>query len=276
MIHDLKSSLSSRDLPFGVDLALPAVGGTARKTNHDYTKGLLNELIDVIIEEKTKLFVSAVGVPPKNVIERLHEGGVVVMNMVGHPKHAVKAFEAGVDIVCAQGGDGVGHTGEISMNLLVSACVDVAKQYRPKMLGGREGLVVAAGGIWDGRGLAAALGLGTVGVWVGTRFVASEEAGCSQAHKDAVVEAGWGDTTRTLVVSKCISQLNHLALNPVTIVRAITPSTKFVPIKTLNLSYCLKEHSSKSAVLRLIYCTLSLSFSTASAAMIIRLTHSAS
>ena len=201
MIHDLKSSLSTPSLPFGVDLALPAIGGTARKTNHDYTKGQLHELIDVIIEEKTKLFVSAVGVPPRDVVERLHEGGVVVMNMVGHPKHATKAFEAGVDIVCGQGGEGGGHTGEIGTHLLVGACVDVARRYRPRMLGGREGLVVAAGGIWDGRGLAGALGMGAVGVWVGTRFVASEEAGCSRAHKEAVVSAGWEDTTRTLVVS---------------------------------------------------------------------------
>ena len=123
----------------------------------------------MVIEEKTKLFVSAVGVPPRDIIERLHEGGVVVMNMVGHPRHAVKAFEAGVDIVCAQGGEGGGHTGEISMNLLVPACVDVAKKCRPKMLGGGPGMVVAAGGICDGRGLAGSLAMGAVGVWVGTR-----------------------------------------------------------------------------------------------------------
>ncbi len=201
MIKELKSLLTTPSLPFGVDLALPAVGGTARKTNHDYTNGLLNELIDVIIEEGAKLFVSAVGVPPKNVVQRLHEGGVTVMNMVGHPRHAEKAFEAGVDIVCAQGGEGGGHTGDISANLLVPACVDIATRYRPPMLGGKAGMVVAAGGVYDGRGLAAALMMGAVGVWVGTRFVASEEAGCSQGHKEAVVGAGWGDTVRTLVVS---------------------------------------------------------------------------
>ena len=217
MIQELKtllrpSSSSSQQqapLPFGVDLALPAVGGTARKTNHDYTNGLLHDLITVVIEEKAKLFVSAVGVPPPEVIRRLHDAGILVMNMVGHPRHAVKAFEAGVDVVCAQGGEGGGHTGEIPMSLLVPACVDVARRYRPRMcsqgLGGGDvdgtGLVVAAGGVWDGRGLAGALALGAVGVWVGTRFVASEEAGCSRAHKEAVVQAGWEDTTRTLVVS---------------------------------------------------------------------------
>ncbi len=201
MIRDLKSSLPSPDLPFGVDLALPSLAPTARKTNHDYTKGKLEELVDVIIEEKTKLFVCAVGVPPRDVVERLHEGGVVVMNMVGAIRHAVKAFEAGCDIVCAQGGEGGGHTGDISGNILVPACVDVAKRYRPKMLNGGEGLVVAAGGISDGRGVAAALCQGAVGVWVGTRFVASEEAGCSAMHKKAVIESRWGETVRTLAVT---------------------------------------------------------------------------
>lgn len=123
------------------------------------------------------------------------------MNMVGHPRHAEKALAAGVDLVCAQGGEGGGHTGDIGANLLVPACVDVARRYRPPMLGGRGAMVVAAGGVHDGRGLAAALMMGAVGVWVGTRFVASEEAGCSRAHKEAVVGAGWGDTVRTLVVS---------------------------------------------------------------------------
>ncbi|MDI1491046.1 MAG: hypothetical protein OHK93_002251 [Ramalina farinacea] len=206
MIHELKSLLHSASLPFGVDLALPAVGGTARKTNHDYTHGQLDALVDVIIEEGAALFVSAVGVPPQHVIQRLHDHGVVVMNMVGHPRHATKAFDAGVDIVCAQGGEGGGHTGEIPMSILVPACVDIANRYRPAMLARgktqqQAGLVVAAGGIYDGRGLAAALALGAVGVWVGTRFVASSEAGCSDMHKRSVVECGWEDTVRTLVVS---------------------------------------------------------------------------
>ena len=201
MIQELKSLLPSRDLPFGVDLALPKVGEGARATNHDYTHGQLDALVEVVVEEGARLFVSAVGVPPARVVKRLHEGGVVVMNMVGAPRHAEKAFEVGCDIVCAQGGEGGGHTGEVGSSILVPACVDVAKRYRPPMLGGRCGLVVAAGGIYDGRGLASALVMGAVGVWVGTRFVASVEAGCSRLHKEAVVSAGFGDTLRTLVVS---------------------------------------------------------------------------
>ncbi|OTA35766.1 hypothetical protein BTJ68_06596 [Hortaea werneckii EXF-2000] len=63
IIHEIKTNLSTPSLPFGVDLALPQVGGSARKTNHDYTHGQLDELISVVIEEKARLFVSAVGSP---------------------------------------------------------------------------------------------------------------------------------------------------------------------------------------------------------------------
>jgi len=200
IIQDLKANLSSPSLPFGIDLALPQVGGSARKTNHDYTHGTLDQLIDVTIEEGAKLFVSAVGVPPKYVIERLHKAGILVMNMVGHPKHAVKAFDAGVDIVCPQGTEGGDHTGDISGNILVPAVVDVARRYKSPLTG-KPAMVVAAGGIYDGRGVAAALMMGAVGVWVGTRMVASKEAGCSQMHKESVVSASFEDTARTLVIS---------------------------------------------------------------------------
>jgi NAD(P)H-dependent flavin oxidoreductase YrpB (nitropropane dioxygenase family) len=200
IIHELKANLHHPDLPFGVDLALPQVGGSARKTNHDYTHGQLDALIDVVIEEKARLFVSAVGVPPAHVIRRLHDAGILVMNMVGHPKHAHKALRAGVDVVCAQGGEGGGHTGDIATSILIPAVVDVARQYTSPLTG-RPALVVAAGGIYNGRSLAAMLSFGAVGAWVGTRFVASEEAGCSKLHKEAVVTASFEDTLRTLVVS---------------------------------------------------------------------------
>lgn len=189
------------DLPFGVDLALPKIGEGARKTNHDYTHGQLDDLITVTIEEKATLFISAVGIPPPHVIKRLHDAGILIMNMVGHPKHAKKALDAGVDIVCAQGGEGGGHTGDVPNSILIPSVVDVARQYKPALLKGQSALVVAAGGIYNGRSLASSLMQGAVGVWVGTRFVASKEAGCSQAHKESVVSASFEDTLRTLVIS---------------------------------------------------------------------------
>jgi len=199
-IDELKSQLEDKDAPFGVDLALPQVGGNARKTNYDYTNGQLSQLVDIIIASKAKLFVSAIGVPPKEVIERLHKAGIVVMNMVGHPKHVTKALDLGVDVVCAQGGEGGGHTGEIPFSILIPACVDAAKG-RKSPLTGDPVMVVAAGGISDGRGLAAALSYGAVGVWVGTRFVASVESGAPKMHKDLVVSASFDDVTRTTIYS---------------------------------------------------------------------------
>merc|ERR1711939_825645 len=200
IIDDLKSNLADPSLPFGVDLALPQVGGSARKTNHDYTHGQLDELIEVTIRNGAKLFVSAVGVPPARTIKRLHEAGILVMNMVGAPKHAEKALRAGVDIVCAQGTEGGGHTGDIANSILIPAVCDVARNYKSPLTG-EPALVVAAGGIYDGRSLASSLMQGAVGVWVGTRFVAAEESGASKLHKEAVVTADFVDTLRTLVVS---------------------------------------------------------------------------
>lgn len=200
MLVELKSYLNDQTLPFGVDLALPQVGGGARSTNHDYTHGKLDELIEVTIKHGAKLFVSAVGIPPAHTIKRLHEAGILVMNMVGAPRHAEKALEAGVDIICAQGGEGGGHTGDIPSSVLIPAVVDSTRKFRSPLTG-KQPLVVAAGGVNDGRSLASSLMLGAAGVWVGTRFVASEESGASQMHKEAVVAAGHNDTVRTLVVS---------------------------------------------------------------------------
>ena len=70
MIDELKTELKDPSLPFGVDLLIPQVGGSARKTNIDYTKGKLDDLIQTIIDGGAKLFVSAVGVPPKSVVDK--------------------------------------------------------------------------------------------------------------------------------------------------------------------------------------------------------------
>jgi NAD(P)H-dependent flavin oxidoreductase YrpB (nitropropane dioxygenase family) len=197
-IKALKKDLKDPNAPFGVDLLLPQVGGSARKTNHDYTRGQLPDLINVIIEEKTRLFVSAVGVPPREVVDKLHAAGIIIMNMIGHPKHAKKALDAGVDLICAQAGEGGGHTGDISASILIPAVVDAVKG-RTSPLTGQPIWVVGAGAVYDGRGLAANLVYGAQAVWVGTRFVASEEAGATRAHKAALLSADHGDVARTLI-----------------------------------------------------------------------------
>jgi len=197
-IDIIKKNLTNRNSPFGVDLLLPQIGGSARKTNYDYTKGKLPEMIDILIEAEIKLFVSAVGVPPKWAVEKLHSAGIPIMNMIGAPKHVKKALEAGVDIICAQGGEGGGHTGDVPTSVLVPTVVDLCRGHKSPLTGNPI-IVVAAGGIFDGRGLAMALSLGASGVWVGTRFVCSEEAGAPKRHKNAVLNAGYHDTIRTYI-----------------------------------------------------------------------------
>ena len=197
-IDEVKQFLDDKDAPFGVDLLLPQIGGSARKTNVDYTGGKLEELIDIIIEKKAKLFVSAVGVPPKWVVEKLHAAGIIYMNMIGHPKHAVKALEQGADIICAQGGEGGGHTGEIATSILVPKVVDLVKG-KISAFTGVQVPVVAAGGIFDGRGLVAMLSFGASGVWVGTRFICCKEAGATEYHQNAVLNASLDDTIRTTI-----------------------------------------------------------------------------
>jgi len=197
-IQAVKASLNDKNAPFGVDLLIPQIGGSARKTNYDYTKGQLPELIDVIIEEKVKLFVCAIGVPPKDVVDKLHKAGIPVMNMVGHPKHIPKALAAGADIICAQAGEGGGHTGDMPASILIPACVDAVKGHTSPLTG-QPVYVIGAGAVYDGRGLAANLMWGAQAVWVGTRFVASVEASAPKLHKEMVVTAGYDDTVTTLI-----------------------------------------------------------------------------
>ncbi|KAI0072299.1 2-nitropropane dioxygenase [Panus rudis PR-1116 ss-1] len=200
LLRDLKSQLHNPNAPFGVDLLLPQVGGNARKTNKDYTNGQLAELLDVIIEEKAALFISAVGAPPKWVVDKLHKAGIVVMNMIGHPKHVAKAIASGVDLICAQAGEGGGHTGDIPASILIPACVDAAKGHISAFTG-KPVYIIGAGAIYDGRGLAANLSWGAQAVWVGTRFVASEESAVGKKHKELVLSADLDGMIRTEVVT---------------------------------------------------------------------------
>ena len=197
-IAELKTHLDDQAAPFGVDLLLPKVGGGARRTNYDYTKGALDELLDVLIEGGARLFVCAVGVPPRWAVDKLHAAGVLYMNMIGAPEHVPKALAAGADLLCAQGGEGGGHTGDVPTSVLLPTTVDLC---RGKLSAHtqQEVVVLGAGGIFDGRGLAMALSMGAAGVWVGTRFICSVEAGAPPRHQQGVLQAGFHDTVRTTV-----------------------------------------------------------------------------
>jgi len=197
-IAELKGFLKEKNAPFGVDLLIPQVGGNARKTNYDYTKGKLDELVSIIIDSGAKMFVSAVGVPPQHVVDRLHKAGIYYMNMIGHPKHVQKCLALGCDLICAQGGEGGGHTGDVPTSVLIPTVAALCKGKTSPMTG-KPVQVVAAGGIFNGQSLASAMALGATAVWVGTRFVLSEEAGAPKAHQEAVRTAGFDDNIRTII-----------------------------------------------------------------------------
>ncbi|KAF4663596.1 hypothetical protein FOZ61_001500 [Perkinsus olseni] len=195
VIRELKAKLSPGK-PYGVDLLLPAdprENPNARKTNKDYSGGQLEALVQVMVDEKVPLFVCAVGVPPRWVSDKLHQSGTVIMNMIGHPSHVAKAIKAGCDIICAQGTEAGGHTGDIATTVLVPMAVDSCKGHKNHF--GSDVLVVAAGGIRDGRGVAAALALGASGVWMGTRFLMTPESNVEPRAKEILLKADFKTAT---------------------------------------------------------------------------------
>jgi enoyl-[acyl-carrier protein] reductase II len=174
--REMRAVRALTDKPFGVDLlaALPEHVMAA---------------IDVIIEEGASSFIAGLGVPGP-VIERCHSAGVKVMVVCGKVKHAVAAEDAGCDAVVAQGTEAGGHTGQVAGISLIPQTVDAV-----------DIPVLAAGSIVDGRGLAAALAFGAQGVWMGTRFIASEEANAAKEFKERIVGAD-GAGTR---ITRCYS-----------------------------------------------------------------------
>jgi enoyl-[acyl-carrier protein] reductase II len=172
MVQEMQEVRSLTDRPFGVDLLTAMPGG-------------MEEQVDLIIEHGASVFVAGLGVPSA-VVDRCHEASLVVVSMCGKVDHARRAVDAGCDLVVAQGTEAGGHTGLVATMPLVPQIVDAVGASVP---------VVAAGGIFDGRGLAAALALGADGVWVGTRFIATPEARAVRGYKDALLASREDGTT---------------------------------------------------------------------------------
>ena len=170
--EEMRKVKSLTDKPFGVDLLAASPES-------------LTASVEIIIEEGASSFVAGLGVPMP-IMEKLKKAGLKVMVVCGAVKHAVKAEQAGCDAVICQGGEGGGHTGLVGTMPLVAQAVEAVKIP-----------VVAAGGLYDGRGLAAALTLGATGVWMGTRFIASKEAHAGELYRQAILEAADEDTVRT-------------------------------------------------------------------------------
>lgn len=149
----------------------------------DTTTMRVHEAVAVCIEERIPLFCAGLG-NPGWMVEEAHASGVKVLAITGNIKNARRMAESGIDLLVAQGHEAGGHTGRIGTMALVPPCIDAAYPVP----------VLAAGGIADGRGLAASLAMGCVGIWVGTRFLATDEGGAPEAIKKHIVEATDEDT----------------------------------------------------------------------------------
>ncbi|WP_089717864.1 NAD(P)H-dependent flavin oxidoreductase [Candidatus Entotheonella palauensis] len=190
------------DKPFGVDLLipndippdvehvtippfpsfledlLPLVEGLPSPHPPALTLELAQAQVEVTLDMRVPVLVSALGTP-EWLVPECRRVGTQVMSMVGSSRHARKLEELGVDVIIAQGAEAGGHVGTVTTMVLVPQVVDVVN--RP---------VLAAGGIADGRGVAAALMLGAQGAWIGTRFIATEESSTHENHKRKILEAG--------------------------------------------------------------------------------------
>jgi NAD(P)H-dependent flavin oxidoreductase YrpB (nitropropane dioxygenase family) len=139
-----------------------------------------------------RMVVNALGPPPKYILDQCHEAGRMVGALVGSKQHAERQVALGVDVVVAQGTEAGGHCGEISTMVLVPQVVDAVDGAIP---------VLAAGGIADGRQMAAAMALGAEGVWTGSIWLLTQEAEVSPEVQENLLAASSRDFVRSRVMT---------------------------------------------------------------------------
>lgn len=165
---------AATDKPFGVNIRADAADADDR--------------VDLMIREGVKVASFALA-PKQELISRLKDAGLVVIPSIGAAKHARKVAAWGADAVIVQGGEGGGHTGPVATTLLLPSVLDALK--------GTDIPVVAAGGFFDGRGLAAALCYGAAGVAMGTRFLLTSDSTVPDAVKQRYLGAALDGTVVT-------------------------------------------------------------------------------
>ena len=179
-VNDLMAEYGVPPLP--EDEQISATGGLLSWSH----KGA-QPLMDVAFAHKTRLIANALGPAPDYMVEHAHEHDVVVAGLVGKRQHAERQQNAGVDIIVAQGYEAGGHTGEISTMVLIPEVVDAVAPTP----------VLAAGGIGNGRQIAASLALGAQGVWCGSVWLTTEEAETHPVVKEKFLAATSSDTVRS-------------------------------------------------------------------------------
>ncbi|MPY93865.1 MAG: nitronate monooxygenase [Acidimicrobiia bacterium] len=166
-------------------------GEAPRRPRVSFVGDFFQSQLEVVLDRRVPVYVAGLGVPPAEFMAKGRQLGMRFMGVAGQSRHAQKLAQAGVDAVVAQGTDGGGHNSPIGTLALIPQAVDAA--------GGLP--VLGAGGISDGRGIAAAFMLGARGVWVGTRFLATPEANIPDYQKQVLLRIGDRDT----IVSKSVT-----------------------------------------------------------------------
>jgi NAD(P)H-dependent flavin oxidoreductase YrpB (nitropropane dioxygenase family) len=153
-----------------------------------WTEATAKPLLDCALQHpKVRLIANALGTPPADVIKRVHDHGLLFAALAGSVKHAKHHAEAGIDIVICQGTEGGGHTGEIGSIVLWPEVIDAIAPTP----------VLAAGGVGNGRQIAAALAMGAQGVWGGTLWLTVEESNTAPGQMESYLAASSGDTIRS-------------------------------------------------------------------------------
>jgi NAD(P)H-dependent flavin oxidoreductase YrpB (nitropropane dioxygenase family) len=188
-LREFASAFMQREHLAPVD---PKALGGRRETGEPgvFTAEFFNAQMDVIVEERVPVYASGLG-NPGPWMRQLRANGTKVMAVVGKVKHAIQVKQSGLDVIVAQGHDGGGHNSPIGTMALIPQVVDAVG----------DTPVLGAGGITDGRGVAAAIMLGAEGVWVGSAFLASRESGILDFQKQAIVDASEDGT----VVSRSVT-----------------------------------------------------------------------
>ena len=153
-----------------------------------FTAATATPQVEVALQhDKVRLIANALGTPPTDVIDRIHDSDRMVAALCGAPKQALKHKEAGVDIIIAQGTEGGGHTGDVGSIVLWPEVIDAVAPTP----------VLAAGGIGSGRAIAAALAMGAQGVWTGSLWLTVQEADVPPAQMQTYLDASCKDTVRS-------------------------------------------------------------------------------
>jgi NAD(P)H-dependent flavin oxidoreductase YrpB (nitropropane dioxygenase family) len=154
-----------------------------------YEEENVKALLDVAFSHPVKLVASALGIPSPELVARAKSNGVPIAALVGKVEHARRQAAAGVDLIVAQGHEAGGHTGEITTMVLTPQVADAVAPIP----------VLAAGGIADGRQIAAAIALGAAGVWTGSVWLMTEESETDATVREKFAAASSADTMRSRV-----------------------------------------------------------------------------